>query len=436
MKKYIRLLSLVLALVTLAACSPKTNTPAPGTDDFAPPAKPASAFDGAVSASVSVADASLLYDLLGYWEYAEQYHPDALGWSTSLLIDADAGRLLYSVSDTLINGEQVRAYTLDREGKYEYTLTESLKPQKDILPASESVRFDRPTDLYSRYTGEQAIASLLAVLGDTSAPRQLSEQLLSGALGYSGSAKDTTDHTGKVRNISATFSCEEIASMLEGIGEDGDSALVWRAFFDNTPDTPIADAVRQSGDFSLSMRISADRETGRVQLADITARGAKTLLSLVYDGSTGDIEISTKNASRGIEADYSKKHEDKKITTTLRTERREGEKVTEGELRLICSDGALYFSSEKSENGKAQKSALKYDSNTSTCTLTGGDVTLTLTLENGKLTGKAKNTKTAELTELTFESEATDTKRTHTLVSVGGTDVRAAGVVFCHGKVQ
>lgn len=427
MKKYTKFYALLLALLLLVSCSGSGDGTEAGTEEFTPPAAPESFLDGRVSVSVGVGDLSLIADLLDAEEYIREYHTSDT-FVTSLTIDPEGGEFTYSRSDSRATGVGSCTYRILRGGESSYSVSEWLKPEVSRNPFESNETFAGMSEVYAHYTGEELIGNLLAVLGDTAAPRQLSTDMLERVLGYSASSSDSIDITGRTRSISATFTCEELASMLGGMAEDesmtAEANALWRAFFDGDSGMPIDYRIRQQGDFALSMRLTADAKTNRVELADITAKGAGTLLSLVYDGSAGDIEISVKKDT--LEADYSKKHEEGKVTTTLRAEQTDSAK----QLKLTETDGAVYFASERTKDGKTLRSSVKYDSNTETYTLTGGDIGLTLTLADGTLTGEAKNTKTQKTAALTFTTETDENTTTHTLTHVGERDVTGAGVSF------
>jgi hypothetical protein len=206
--------------------------------------------------------------------------------------------------------------------------------------------------------------------------------------------------------------------------------------------------------------MTVDARTGRVQLADITSRGADSMDSAVYDGASGDVEISAEHKRNSIvNARYAVEHSDGRRAVEITSHfvanldsYPAGYRTIDKEIKLIETDGAVYFSSDWNKtdtfmesDGKnrveesSSSNSIKYDSSTDTYTLTGGDIQLKLKVNNDALTGEAKNTKTGNTAELIFESEKTDSGRVHTLMKIktsgGEKDVSAAGVQFRYSNI-
>ncbi len=468
-----KLLSLILALVmvsSLLSCGSGKNIPA---DTFTPPREPEGFLDGYAELGVSTADASALFSVLhssGLFtisryaqDYVTYYHGGSNAWSTALALDPNGRSALYMRTHESSVGTVKTSYKLEQDGTSVFLRSEMLKPEISRNPFNEKEEFKDKYELISHYTGEKTVGSALALVGDVTAGRKLDEERIKAALAFSADGEDSVDPTGKLRTVSATFTCEELSNMLAGFKEKeqlSDEMIdFWASFFSDGEFAPLADKIRAKGDFSLSLRITADAKTDRVQLADITAKGDGTLASIVYDGTTGSLEVvaERENAHGESSARYATEYADGRAAAELSAYREEacgcfdGTSAHSKEIIYLLGDGTVYFSSEEStvethpkaysHEDKETKltSSIKFDSNTDTYTLTGGEIQIKLKANNGTLTGEIKNTKTGTVATLIFETEKTDSGRVHTLKKIktsgGEKDVSAAGVKFRYSNI-
>lgn len=434
MKKILSALLCMSVLLSLSACGQAAMPE--DTDTAIPPRAPVSAIEGGVSARVEITDRSVLEPFIKD-EAASFFY--SVPTQLSLTLDPDDTGLKYVAVYSAGDVTTGITYNIATDGKGTYSLVERLPMYYDRNPVILKEEFDGTAQLISRFTDESSIGAALAMLGDASAGRVIDEDMLRLALAHSSDGEDSLDPTGRTRSISATFSCDELVGLMTELREKGKLtdgiAGLFHSFFSGERDAMLPERIRDAGDFSLSLRLSATKG-GRVQLCDLTAKGADTHMSVVYDGATGDIDISARHKlTNGSErtASFLNKNEEGRRTVKLTT----GTKPEDTRsIRLILSDGEVFFSSEGVNATGKYTSSVKYDANASVFTLTMADITVKLRAVDDGLVGELRDADTDKTSALHFERADDDHGAGYKLTKIAETDVSAAGVFFSFSKLK
>lgn len=331
MKRRIVAAIMLCAAFLLSSCAPaKVEVDAP-----VPPVSPAPFYDGDISAKISVSDTSEFMSLLSA-DFGEGEN------SLSFSIDADEGLILIDKNNGEIAGEYSR---------------------------------DGGDSLVAEYFGDPVISAALSHFGKRTPPISVdAEKIKKRSEGMS--YEQSEDFVSGMKTTVISVSEADFSNMLKTASSNGTLAAGEIRFFGALAGYTGADsdglmaAVEKAGGVSFTMKITTNGQY--LILSDVTASSVFGMFSLVYDGQSGDIEVSFEDKELGMLGSYKEENTDGKKTVTLvknRTEK-DGDSVytSESAVEYVREDGKVSLSITARSSDVYRKHVYKYDKNSSTYT--------------------------------------------------------------------
>ena len=407
MKKYIVFLLCIVMTLPLFACR-QTAVP----DDYTPPRAPEPVCEEARRVEITVGTPALFEAMLG----------------TGVL-----GMENYSVGAHVSpETDEMRVFTSSGDR----VLSEiSLSPDGSFIKYAANDGEVKTEDLYMGFFRELLVSESLGYMGKLQVGYKYNDEFLK-KLGKYGTLEWEENYAEHTRIATLSFTGEQMAAMLESEVDGSQLALVIGGFYAGESTVNVArdkliEYLRKDTRFAFTEKLTLHASSGRVLLADVTAKSESVIFSLVYDGSTADITAGVRHRD-DLKADFSSKHEDGKTTYILSCI--DGSD-TKG-ARLILADGSIYAEWTTGEKGIVGAS-IKYDKTRGELEACRGEHTLVLRVVDNTLTGTyRKGERTREIT-LTFAvAEETNDGTRYQLIKTGDIDVSAAEVYLSVSKVN
>ena len=434
MKKYIALTLALCMCLPFFSCGKQTVP-----DEYTAPRAPEPFCDELREIGVTVENPAIVAALGALDKLGSITLPDSLSSSGSL-------SSLGSMSDILGAEPVTYALTIDPaaeslSGFYKqggeqtsslqyFSMSPSGAEYKNTTGEStEGAKYTR-AGMLGAYFGETLIGQALAYAGELEVGYKYDSAFLDKI------AKITTvdweeNLLENTKTASFTLSGEQMADLIGALGGDEGVSEIMRGFYvDESSVDPIA-RLREDESFSFTERLTLHISSGRVLMADIRTRNTSSLLSLVFDGTTGDV-TATAMHGEDKEAELTSRHEDGSITYTLSAKAYDFSRSA----RVILTDGAIYLESIDDTGKLAQsKVSFKYDRAEHAFTLSVGETKLTIKREDTTISGTLEIGDTKKTYALIFErtqsSEAGERFALKKIVTPAGEiDVSAAKISF------
>ena len=334
MKKTAILAVMLTVSALLCACAPKEKV----YDPPVPPTAPEAFYDGDIEMGVSIGNMDIISTALGI-DLGTGAH------STSIRFDSES-HTFFIVND---NGE-------------EWEISERVSSKKSDDGEAE---YDGYYFL-SAFFGEDVISAALTGSRVSTPPMKV-DGIDRHNVGLS-IEKSEDLLTGVVTTI-ATGDGEAVASMLgqRASGVTADEIRLFGEFVGYTGDGAqgLIDAVRADGKLSYTVRTGTLGEY--LVICDVTLSTADKNLSFVYDGYSGNIDITYNDKAEGTSHSYTLKNTDGESVCTLsakRTEHEGGEEYSsERNAEIYRANGEIKLTTSMQAGETFRKQVYKYEKN-------------------------------------------------------------------------
>ena len=374
-------------------------------DEYTMPLSPAPLCESECSVGISIDSPLLLSTLLG------TQLGSSSGISIGASIDPESRGMSVVFNQKYGTGDSISSIELSPDGNY----VKNTDAEGNVCTE----------DFFAYFFRELLVSESLGYIGGQRGGYKYNAEFLN-KLGKYATLEWEENTLEKTKIAVLTFNGEQMALLLEAVGEESPVSDVIRAFYSSEGARMVSleDAIgklREDEKFAFTEKLTLHVSSGRVLLADITAKSESVVLSLVYDGSTADLTVTARHNKDNLIAEFSSKHEDSKTTYTLRS-------VDDSDIngaRLVLTDGSVYAEWTTGESERVQAS-FKYDSARGEFEVRMGEYLLVVRVSEDTLVGTFRKGENTRELSLTFDTaEQTDSGVRYAVTRIGDIDVPA-----------
>lgn len=400
MKKYIIFLVCIAVSLSLVACG-RAAIP----DEYTMPISPSPLCESECSVGISVDSPLLLSTLLG------TQLGDSSGISLGASIVPESGGMSVLLNQKYGTADKISSIELSPDGNY--------------AKNTDADGNEHTEDFFAYFFRELLVSESLGYIGSQRGGYKYNAEFLS-ELGKYATLEWEENPLEQTKIAVLTFNGEQMALLLEAVGEESPVSDVIRAFYSGESDgmVTLEDAIgklRDDEKFAFTEKLTLHVTSGRVLLADITAKSESVVFSLVYDGSTADITATARHSEDNVIAEFSSKHEDSRTTYTLRSV--DGNDINGA--RLVLTDGSVYAEWTTGESERVQAS-FKYDGARREFEVRIVEYLLVVGVSEDTLVGTFRKGQSSRELTITFDTaEQTDSGVRYAVTRIGDIDVPA-----------